>query len=930
MSLLRVGAVLFCLAATARAGALVEKGDRLLFHQPEKQPAEAPSQALIASGRLILLGDGWTPQLRHALDAALSRLPPRARSFPGGPLELSLESGRTPLGMGDASHPEWSGERRTFHLYGYSEPSSGPGAERAMFRLERLSPAQREELWRERAIVHAVLERWNDALRWSRRDEWKRITGWLDRFERFMTFREEPLNRYPWAYSRAGGMSSSAEDLLTFAEEALVPPQDFVADAVAPDDRLECQEFSKLRFLEERLTGLGAAPFPRPPCPAFEKWAAPDAVDHFEVIFSAPSGQKPETLFGHVLLRPVYAPTALARGPDFEPVLEIAAITDLNDDLPAHLLHGLSGAYQTIFAVTTMGHQLKQNVEVEQRTLRRFRLNLTPREQRRLVERMWELERRGYLGYYFFTENCAAELLWMINSVLDEGQAERPGIFWVMPSATLDSLAKVRVRGKDGRRIPLLEHLPGDLPSHQTLAADGERKRRRLIARIEQQLPAALSAGWDAIGVALDDARPETRHAAYDDLASLIPATLQQRSDPVIRGLLFDVLKATEAVERYASDRATAAAKVLEAGRALIPKGTRLPTAEELVLERQREFQREDREARAQIDLDRVLRLQSLLEGFPKRPYTASEQRRAAEIEAARAAFLRWTQVEGDLIERHFADIAVSATAALQRQEAAQAVTEDARAIRGSGFGFLSYAMAAGTDGAGKLYPLAQLRSALVRERLGEVRTRGFSPSAEVRLLDVEVDLRLSSGIPLERVDGSLIRFRSLGREPQVLRRSLTDLLGFGAGLDFVREQVPSIDQRGRAWASSYLVLDSTPRFERYLAIGVGAAADIPFIWYPQGLLLGPTAELLLRYPLPGPSQNAVRLEALYTPQWTLLGGALGARTDEVRAVAEAEVVIGDLDFREMSLGPRVELLDRTGPLGRERRFTVGLQWSWL
>jgi hypothetical protein len=160
--------------------------------------AEGAAQALRRSGVVLLApadpGDAEVDEaLAAELWAGLQALPEPARAFPGGPLEIRLRAAPAPLGMGDGSRarPEWEGGRRRFVLYGYQPPDDDL---RATYRLEGLDAAERERLWRRRALVHAVLARWDEARRWSRQPAFRRLTGWKSA--------RRPGNDWAWIEAR--------------------------------------------------------------------------------------------------------------------------------------------------------------------------------------------------------------------------------------------------------------------------------------------------------------------------------------------------------------------------------------------------------------------------------------------------------------------------------------------------------------------------------------------------------------------------------------------------------------------------------------------------------------------------------------------------------------------------------------------------------
>lgn len=81
-------------------------------------------------------------------------------------------------------------------------------------------------------MVHAVMQRWDDAQGWSRGPRWRRLSGWVGPFERLFTFHEEVLLHYAGAFSRARGQVSASLDLVTFAEELFAPVEALRPDAL--------------------------------------------------------------------------------------------------------------------------------------------------------------------------------------------------------------------------------------------------------------------------------------------------------------------------------------------------------------------------------------------------------------------------------------------------------------------------------------------------------------------------------------------------------------------------------------------------------------------------------------------------------------------------------------------------------------------------
>ena len=363
----------------------------------------------------LLPSPGWNDELREDLALGLAALPPAARL----PLEVELHDEARPLGLDN----EPSATRlRLFTYVADEEP-------RANSRLARLTPDQRRRLWRRRAVVHALIRRWDERLRWSSRSSWKALAGWDG---------AEPLLVYPWAFSRRRGMESAALDLATFAEELLVPAESIAPDAVSLDDRLRCREPSKARFLDERLTAIDPSWKPARECPAFEAWASPSRLPKFEVMYATPSSSSAQALFGHLLLR-------IVREDDTDTgsmqVIQLAALISPFEPMSSYIARGISGGFRGVFSLTTLADVHQEALGLEQRSLRRHALELTSEQRLRLLERIWELERVGYIDYRFFKANCATMLRFLLTPALGEAAPGPTLTPWETPTQVLDGLA---------------------------------------------------------------------------------------------------------------------------------------------------------------------------------------------------------------------------------------------------------------------------------------------------------------------------------------------------------------------------------------------------------------------------------------------------------------------------------------------------------
>jgi hypothetical protein len=902
-------------------------------------PALAEAMGRLRASGIVLLppvdgqGAAWTAERVADLEAGLSRLPPRMRDFPGGPLELALHPMPMPLGMGvgTRARPDWSFGRGRFHLYAYL-----PAEERrAQWRLERLTLTEQERLWRQRAVVHAVMQRWEDALRLGQRHAWRRLNGWLRPYERPFTLQERALNVFEGAYSRALGQRSAALDLVTFAEEYFVPSEALREDALPVEDQVRCQEFSKVRALTQLLHQAGLMESPAEParCPSFEAWAELDSLSHLEVLLVAASGRRAESLFGHILLRPVHHVGDHVRGRSFQTAVQVAAVTDPVERGLPYLIRGIFGGYRITVFTLSLGDLEREVLETDQRTIRRFRVNLDKEANRRVLERVWEFERRGYFNYQFFTDNCATALAHMIEGALDEDTRVRmPGTFIVSPTSALDGLAAVRLSrtGAEGavEQVPLLTFVEENIESSRDAAERSEALRLRTEGRLRALLPPDAWAVW---GPALARAHvpdPTARAEAFDELAGLTGAAVAARAD--VRDLLYAWWALTVRIERYPLDLA-------QRDRQLLDLATVLPGAlapvdpDEEVRARQAVFERESALARNEMILDRGERLRKRLEEAPRRWLTPGEIAQRARLDATLETFARLTEVHGDLVERHFADAEPLAWLEADRTGRVQAQAEASEsALPASGSWRTSVGAGARLPQSGAPVPVISVHSAALSELLGDQRIRGFQPSSEMHILEAELLLRPRVGLPeVLRGHYTLFAYRSLLREIDMYRTSVLDNFGWGMGAVADTRPDRQLDHQSQLYAELHAILDQGPRYQRFTTLGVGAQGLVAFGGGTPTAGLGPRVSLTSRLPLGGHSANALRLEATWqtaaTAQRRLTWFHAG------RARLSADWVVGDVNKRAALIRPQLTAeLTREGASPAVRDLTAALMLEIL
>lgn len=336
--------------------------------------------------------------------------------------------------------PTFDGSDR-FFIYDEA-PIAGQGS---VERLAVLSRSEQRDVQIRRAVVHLAMAHLDEQRGWSDERRWQAINGWLEDDER-------ALNRDPRGYSRYLGMQSAHLDLVTFAEEYFVRPEDVLRErrsdaAVDPDDRLQCIHFTRRRVFRDFVADLDerwTAPDrwgDEDGCEAFEKWAMLDQLECFEVWYAPGADSRPESLFGHLLLQVRYEGRD---GDEDGGVYRFELVDDEDVEVIQYYMRRVLGGF-----TSTLGDGADVDDLGE---VRRYELRLDDEQARWLMERLWEAERTIRYPYHFAAKNGAAFLAQVLEPAVDR-PVSRQGSTLVMPTDVLDALASVH----SSDRRPLIE-----------------------------------------------------------------------------------------------------------------------------------------------------------------------------------------------------------------------------------------------------------------------------------------------------------------------------------------------------------------------------------------------------------------------------------------------------------------------------------------
>ncbi|HKL49410.1 MAG TPA: DUF4105 domain-containing protein, partial [Desulfuromonadales bacterium] len=196
------------------------------------------------------------------------------------------------------------------------------------------------------------------------------------------------------------------------------------------EDNPRCRFVARYDWLAKEL-GIDESRLPAVSCEEFETTRAKVEPRSAALVFPSTHNNSPASMFGHTLIsiRGPYESRLLAWA------INYSAFTRTTNGL-TYAIKGIFGLYPGYYSVLPYAEKLRTYADMERRDVWEYELNLSPEEVRRLFLHTWEL-REIHSDYYFFDENCAYNLLFLLEAArpsLNLTDQCRP---WVIPIDTV-------------------------------------------------------------------------------------------------------------------------------------------------------------------------------------------------------------------------------------------------------------------------------------------------------------------------------------------------------------------------------------------------------------------------------------------------------------------------------------------------------------
>lgn len=220
-----------------------------------------------------------------------------------------------------------------------------------------------------------------------------------------------------------GGKTNAKDELIATLQALLHDERD-------DDNATACKFPARLFWLEQALNTT----FKKPTCKAYHTLMRQVDAKRVTFVFPAAHISSPASMFGHtfLLIQSSYTSKLLAYAVNY------AAFTS-DDGGISYAFKGLFGGYRGYYSLQHYYDKLKTYSNRESRDVFEYELNLNQEEINQMMRHIWELN-SIYSYYYFLDENCAYNMLWLLEVARPTVALRNYFYFGVIPVETLKAV----------------------------------------------------------------------------------------------------------------------------------------------------------------------------------------------------------------------------------------------------------------------------------------------------------------------------------------------------------------------------------------------------------------------------------------------------------------------------------------------------------
>lgn len=175
-------------------------------------------------------------------------------------------------------------------------------------------------------------------------------------------------------------------------------------------------------------------------CPELKEWMAMLNPEQLSIMFAEEYLDNPISAFAHTLLR-IDSPASAADPSQIHHAYALNDTVDGNPDdaFAVYAIKATSGGYDNRIEIDPYPEKLAKYLKDDERDAWTYQLDLTPAEVQQIILHVWETKDLD-IPYYFTTDNCASEILRLIDVVRPEQDLLSQLPYVVIPSDVIQLL----------------------------------------------------------------------------------------------------------------------------------------------------------------------------------------------------------------------------------------------------------------------------------------------------------------------------------------------------------------------------------------------------------------------------------------------------------------------------------------------------------
>lgn len=188
-------------------------------------------------------------------------------------------------------------------------------------------------------------------------------------------------------------------------------------DANKQDASVQCRFPARTAWLTQQFN----LKLTKASCPKYEAWFNTYQPQQLAVVFAQEYPDSMTSAFAHTLLRIDTSSEPQKTDYKHSYALNYTLDGNKNDNAAAFAIKSMTGRYPSTITIDPYITKLNGYLNKDQRDVWTYKMQLTQAETEQIIRHVWEVKDLS-LPYYFFTSNCASEILRLVDVVRPKGQ----------------------------------------------------------------------------------------------------------------------------------------------------------------------------------------------------------------------------------------------------------------------------------------------------------------------------------------------------------------------------------------------------------------------------------------------------------------------------------------------------------------------------